>query len=423
MSELETCKRLIEEARRCLENGDKECVLRLIEDLIKNQCHDGRLIGVEVADKVRDLVHELWLRSNDECRCESLRTLKDLVTKGWISAAARTPYQYLDKLLAKCGIEWESRARSNIVKQLEDLLRERFGWSEVRMCEEMWQFVGVNTEAFRKYGIEPCIWFKGLEELSDLRRPYWLGLARSDLAVRELGDGIELELKTTNSISAVFFLTLLGTIRTPSLLVKWKKKAPAAKYVSETINLSYYVYLGINEWPWPIKLSVDELERILDGFSDEELAEFIAGMIDGDGSVQYEGTVYVRITACKNCPKRVIDILKEIIARRFGITGSINSERTADVLKFYGENAVRLLRRIVKYVHHPLRRLRIELILALHDGRISREAFGKLYEMTEYEYGGPDVKRNNALAATARAAPQTHTHGAYSFQKKISLDG
>ncbi|WP_143701535.1 hypothetical protein [Vulcanisaeta sp. EB80] len=62
-------------------------------------------------------------------------------------------------------------------------------------------------------------------------------------------------------------------------------------------------------------------------------------------------------------------------------------------------------------MHHPLRRLRIELILALYDRRISREAFEKLFEMTEYEYGGPDAKRNNALNALAQAAPQTHTHG------------
>jgi hypothetical protein len=65
----------------------------------------------------------------------------------------------------------------------------------------------------------------------------------------------------------------------------------------------------------------------------------------------------------------------------------------------------------MKYIHHPLRRLRAELILAYYEGRIDRGTFEKLYKMTEYEYGGPDVKRNNALEATTRAAPQTHTHG------------
>jgi hypothetical protein len=78
---------------------------------------------------------------------------------------------------------------------------------------------------------------------------------------------------------------------------------------------------------------------------------------------------------------------------------------------FGGEDAVKLLRLIRPFVHHPLRRLRIELILVYHDGRISREEFKRLYNMTKYKRGRPDIKRNNALEALARTAPQTHTHG------------
>jgi hypothetical protein len=54
------------------------------------------------------------------------------------------------------------------------------------MCEKLWRFIGVDTETFRKYGIEPCIWLNDLEELSDLQRPYWLGLRASDLTVKKL---------------------------------------------------------------------------------------------------------------------------------------------------------------------------------------------------------------------------------------------
>ena len=61
---IELCQEAIKEARKCLGNGDKECVMRLIEELIKANCHDGRLIGKEVADGVREIVHELWLVSN-----------------------------------------------------------------------------------------------------------------------------------------------------------------------------------------------------------------------------------------------------------------------------------------------------------------------------------------------------------------------
>ncbi len=291
-----------------------------------------------------------------------------------------------------------------------------------------WVFLGgcVDVDEFRRHGIEPCAWLEGLEELSNLKNPYWLGLKASDLVVREFDDKIRLELKTTSTIDAVFFVKILSTVKTPSLVIKWERGAPAAKYVHKPINLLYYVDLGIDKWPWP-ELSADELERVLDGFSDEELAMFIAGAIDGDGSVWYDiknDRVYVLISACKDCPKRIIlDVLKEVIAKRFGIVGSIESNETGDVLVFRGEGAVRLLRRVVEYIHHPLRRLRAELILALHDGKISKDELIKLYVQTEYERGRDDIKRNRGLEVLARAAPQTHTHGDKNNPKKELNEG
>jgi hypothetical protein len=320
-----------------------------------------------------------------------------------------------DELLARCDIDWENRTtRNSVIENIEGLLRERFGWSEVKMCEELWRFVGVNVNEFRKYDIEPCSWLSGLELLSDLRCPYWLGMAKSDLVVWKHDNKIRLRLSTTNAIDAIFFPTLLGAVKKPSLNIEFERGAPSAKYVRKAIALGYYVDLGINKWPWP-ELSADELEKVLNSFSDEELAKYVAGEIDGDGTVWYDlknGYVAVFISACKKCPKRmVLGILRDIIAKRFGIIGRIYPLNNSDVLMFYDESAVRLLRLIRPFVHHPLRRLRIELILALHDGKISREAFEKLYKMTEYEYKGPDIKRNHALEALARAAPQTHTHG------------
>jgi len=61
---IKPCTELIRQAMRCLENNDKECVTRLIEELIKANCHNGNAVGKEVADGVRDVVHELWLRSD-----------------------------------------------------------------------------------------------------------------------------------------------------------------------------------------------------------------------------------------------------------------------------------------------------------------------------------------------------------------------
>jgi len=49
----------------------------------------------------------------------------------------------------------------------------------------------------------------------------------------------------------------------------------------------------------------------------------------------------VYITACKDCPKRyTLEVLKAIIAKRFGIIGTINQLENADALVFRGKNAV-----------------------------------------------------------------------------------
>ena len=58
------------------------------------------------------------------------------------------------------------------------------------------------------------------------------------------------------------------------------------------------------------------------------------------------------------------------------------------------------------------RETRPDSMSALYDGKISKDEFTKLYEQTEYEQGKDDIKRSRGLEALARAAPQTHTHGA-----------
>jgi hypothetical protein len=75
---LDKCQRLIEETMRCLGNGNKECIMRKMEELVRANCHDSRLVSKEVADKVRELVHELWLVSDDVFRCELLKMLRSL---------------------------------------------------------------------------------------------------------------------------------------------------------------------------------------------------------------------------------------------------------------------------------------------------------------------------------------------------------
>jgi hypothetical protein len=96
--------------------------------------------------------------------------------------------------------------------------------------------------------------------------------------------------------------------------------------------------------------------------------------------------LFVVVTITASNAKTDLDLLREVIARRFGIVGSIYQRETVDALTFSNENAVRLLRRIVKYMHHPLRRLRAELVLAYYD-KINYEVFKRLYEQTKYEEG------------------------------------
>jgi hypothetical protein len=148
------CQETINKAMKCLENNNRECVMKKIEELVRNQCHDGRLIGKEVADGVREVVHELWLVSNHEEECRLLRILRDLgVSKSWVRIATRiTNLRQFNERLERCGIDWENKAvRYEVVKEIEDLLR-RLGWDEVKMCEEMWRFVSVDVDEFRKYG-------------------------------------------------------------------------------------------------------------------------------------------------------------------------------------------------------------------------------------------------------------------------------
>ena len=426
---IETCQETIKEARRCLKNNDKECTMRKIEELIKANCHDGRLIGKEVANEVKELVHELWFDSSDEYRCELLAKLVEFgVSRNWIRSIFNTNTKMINKWITRCGIHDIARTsarRSDIVKKIEKLLREKFGWNEIRMCEELFKFIGVDVNEFRKYGIEPCIWLNGLKLLSDLKNPYWFGLRASDLAVEKHEKAIELNLKTTNTIDAVFFPMILNIIKTPRPEIMWGRIISGTRHVAKSIALSFCVDLGPNEWPWPIKINADELKKILDGFSDEEPAMFIAGLLDGDGSVwcifdDNNVYAYVGITACKACPKRVIlDVLKKVIVKRLNIVGSIKSQKAGSIFVINSKDTIRLLKLIRPYVHHPLRRLRVELILAYYEGRINLEAFRKLYEMTEYMLGAPDIKHNHGLETLARAAPQTHTHGVKQFLIQI----
>jgi hypothetical protein len=83
-----------------------------------------------------------------------------------------------------------------------------------------------------------------------------------------------------------------------------------------------------------------------------------------------------------------------------------------------GKNAIKLLRLIMPYLRHPLKRLRAKLILMLHDGKIDDDTFAELYNQSKYE-DEDDPKRGHTVEALTRAAPQTHTHGNKSISYRV----
>jgi len=382
---------------RCLENGDKECFMKKFKESAKGRCHDGNAVGKEVASEVRELIRKLWLVSNHEEKCGLLRMFKDLgVSKGWVIRAIHTNVVRFERWLAKCGISWEDKVtRNEVVKKIEDLLRKRFGWNETWMCEMLWRFAGVDTETFRKYNIEPCVWLEGLEELGDPRNPYWYGLKITDGSTRKMSvNTSRLEISSSNPFMTAMMVSIFEFYNEYNEFY--------IRRVGDGVSIAFAImwYVENNE------------------FNDDGFERFIAGVVDGDGMVRMVrsknsvGKEYlhaeVKIIACKDCPKRAnLDKLKEIIAERFGIVGRINQLGNAVALVFRGENAVRLLRYVAKYMHHPLRRIRSELLLAYYDGKISREAAEMLYELLKYK----DEWHYAAIDVLVRAAPQTHTHG------------
>jgi hypothetical protein len=86
-SEIDVCTELINQATKCLEDLDKRCTMRLIKELIKNQCHDGRIAGGEVANEVKEIVHRLWVICNYAEEYEILALRKLGVSKVWLAHA------------------------------------------------------------------------------------------------------------------------------------------------------------------------------------------------------------------------------------------------------------------------------------------------------------------------------------------------
>jgi hypothetical protein len=403
---IETCTELIRQVTKCLENNDKQCAMRLIGELIRLGCHDGRLVGGEIANSVRDAFHELWLISDNKTRCEILSLLKNLgVSRRWLGDASGSGGK-IGNWLKKCGIEIERRTtKSKIIKDIESLMRE-LGWSREIMCKEVLRLIGIKVDEIEEHGVNVCDWITNINEA------YFVGLVMSDIADRVVRgkkrEYVKVSLHTTDGVSAVLFLIILlhfSQTGNVGISFNWDD-TPERRDVKDIVAVEFYVYVRREKWRW---LNIEEIIKYIKTLDPEDIVRVIAGEVDGDGEVYFHfanSEPRIKISACKKCTKRIfLDIIQEALLK-LGIMSRIYELKTAAELEVYGEDAIKLLRLLAPHLHHPVKRIRAMLMLMHHDGKINYNTFKELYESEYYE-----LKRGRALEFLARAAPQTHTHG------------
>jgi hypothetical protein len=403
---IETCTELISKAMMCLENNNRQCVMRMVEEMVKAKCHDGRVIGKAIANEVRELIHRVWLESNHVERHEVMTWLMSLnVSKRWKSRAIKI--KAFDKYVRKYVTEWDpvnnqiiqnTSVKVREVIAIEELLRREFKWDERVMCTKMWEFVRVNVNNFEEYGIDPCEWLNKLtaNELTDTR---WLGWYLSDLGIDEWFRSLNLLLSTTNAISAVHFPMVLRQIKMPSIIVRPKPRKA---------SLTYYIAIPKAEWPWPLdkRVAIELLRK----FNKMELMMALAAIADGDGTIGYYKSLQFRIAFSKDDMYEA-SLIRELLWQH-GIKASITKAKNKNciMLVSYKDDAVQVLSELLPYMTHPLKSLRAKLILMLIRGELNKSEFKMFYEQIKYKNKN-DPKRDNALEVAIQAAPQTHTHG------------
>ena len=410
---IETCTELIRQAKKCLEDNNRNCAVQTLEKIIENGCHKVHAAGKEIVNETRGIFHTLWLMSNnDRQRCELLKMLSNLgVSRRWVRDSLNENSKRVNKLLEECNVKMERRVpRYEVIEEIESLL-EKFGWNRDKECEELLRFIGIDVNMLKRHGINPCNWIYAETSIH-----YIIGIVASDISDRVVetrnNEYVKVSLKTTESISAIVFPKILSNIGRPSVTFVWDNGTPQQRGRTGIIAIEYYIYVKKEEWKW---LNIEELIKYIRALRPEDVPKLIAGIIDGDGTIYYNienSALVITITACRSCGKRaLLDAAQEAL-RKLGIESKIYEYETDPRARLgvYGENAIKLLRLIVPYLHHPIKRLRAELILMLRDGKIDREAFTTLYGLTEYG-DKDDPKRYHGLEALARAAPQTHTHG------------
>jgi len=213
-----------------------------------------------------------------------------------------------------------------LAKEIEEILRWRFGWNEVVMSNIMWKFFGVeNINEYYNYGIDLHGWLQSFE-LGEPLDEYVFGAMSGDLYVRKWRRQYEVEVATSNPIGVFYFLKLMKMISNDNLTIRFVRQAN--KYV----EVSYYAFL--RQWPWPSLEEPSWLETIKD-FDANKLSKYIGGLIDSDGSVSIYFTKQnsidfkIRIYACRICVG-FLRAVRDTIYDTLGIKGTVSVNNAGD---------------------------------------------------------------------------------------------
>ncbi len=213
-------------------------------------------------------------------RCAFLNYLRDIgLSKWWVREALGYSSRNFDELINRCSIDWNRKLPQNrVAEYYEQVLRRKFSIDEVSECEGMFKYYGIDIGYLRGLGIEPCAYLHS----EKLTWPYWAGLYVTDLYVEPRDDTYQVSFDTSSGSGLLMALNTLNKLSVPSIVMRWHRKgAPHARYVSgNEVRIKTIIY--ISDWSWRNK---ESMMGQITGLSRDELIEFLAGAIDGDGYI------------------------------------------------------------------------------------------------------------------------------------------
>ncbi|MGC9180779.1 MAG: hypothetical protein ACP5GZ_11355 [Vulcanisaeta sp.] len=400
------CIKFIEQSIYCISKNDVDCTYKFLIELFNHKCHDGYAFSNDIVKKVKEITHYIWKNMDRDRRCDFLKYLREIgLSKWWIRDALGFSSNAMNKIINRCKTTWEVRMPQNeVAKYYDQVIKQKFNLNEIKECEGLLKYYGIDVGYMKGLGIEPCSYLN----TEGLRWPYWAGLYITDLYAEFIEDRYKLSFDTSNGAGLFMAITVFSKLNDPSIVIRWHKNgAPNARYINgEEIRIKTITY--IRDWPWLNKNQV--INDYLQDLRRDELLEFLAGIIDGDGSITFtKGKPAVNIVA--GLEKYYwLKKVKAIIAQKLNLECSItpkNFKITNEliyILSFKGSNIPSILEEIAPYLHHPIRRIRAELITAYLRHELNDEEFLRIYEQTKYKIKQPDIKRNSALNAAINAS-------------------